>query len=102
MRSLGQPHYRRKCTQRGISRDGYAAVALNARGPCHNATRDGREVAAVADDGHVRGGDVEDADQACESVAGDLVWARVGRWGLLRPRLVEEDAPVLVAAVYVY
>src|SRR5207237_10836568 len=76
--------------------------SFDGRIPRDDAARDGGEEAAAPDDRHRRRRHVEDADQARDPMTGDVVQAGIG-WGrLLRARLKQEDALVLIAAVDEY
>src|SRR5207244_83990 len=57
------------------------------------------ELIGSPDDRHRRRRGVEDADQACDPMTGDVVQTCVSGRRLLRARLKQEDALVLVAAV---
>src|SRR5204863_8432392 len=75
------------------------SIAFHGRGPGDDASRDCREVVAAPDDRHRRRRGVEDADQACNPMTGDVVQTCVSGRRLLRARLKQKDALVLVAAV---
>src|SRR2546423_14655402 len=97
-RSLRQPHCWRTGPQRWIRGDGQVLASEDGRRPGDEASGDGGANSTRSVESDVRGGHVEDADEAREVVAVEVVGACVGRARLFWPRLEQDDAVVLVAA----